>query len=339
MNALVTGGGGFLGKAIVERLIARGDTVTSFARGDYPQLRALGVNVFQGDLSDAGAVKSAAMGCDIVFHVAAKPGIWGPFQDYYLTNVVGTENVVAACRACGIARLVFTSTPSVVFDGKDQEGIDESAPYPEHYHAYYPQTKAMAERLVLQANDGRLATVALRPHLIWGPGDNHLAPRILARARAGVLRRIGRRNNRVDCVYIDNAADAHVLAADRLAPGAPIGGKAYFISQGEPWPLWDLVNAILKCADLPPVTRTIPSSAAYAAGWAFEMTYRLLGLTSEPRMTRFLARELSTSHWFNIDAARRDLGYAPSVSIEEGLGRLRESLRMSIDPQPTNFHK
>jgi 2-alkyl-3-oxoalkanoate reductase len=337
MNALVTGGGGFLGQAIVERLIARGDTVTSFARGDYPQLRALGVNVFQGDLSDAGAVERAALGCDIVFHVAAKPGIWGPYQEYYRTNVIGTENVVAACRACGITRLVFTSTPSVVFDGKDQEGIDESAPYPEHYHAYYPQTKAMAERLVLQANDNRLATVALRPHLIWGPGDNHLVPRILARARAGMLRRIGRRDNRVDCVYIDNAADAHLLAADRLWPGAPIARKAYFLSQGEPWPLWDLVNAILKCADLPPVTRTVPASVAYAAGWAFEMAYCLLGLTNEPRMTRFLARELSTSHWFNIGAARRDLGYAPAVSIEEGLRRLRESLCSSNERRP--FHR
>jgi 2-alkyl-3-oxoalkanoate reductase len=326
MNALVTGGGGFLGKAIVTRLIARGDTVTSFARGAYPELRALGVRVTQGELVNADAVQRAAEGCDIVFHVAAKPGIWGPYQDYYRVNVVGTENVLGACRACEIARLVFTSTPSVVFDGKDQEGIDESTPYPKHYHAFYPETKALAERLVLQANDSRLATVALRPHLIWGPGDNHLVPRILARARAGVLRRVGRRDNLVDCVYIDNAADAHLLAAERLAPGAAIAGKTYFISQGEAWPLWDLVNAILKAADLPPVTRTVPVSVAYAAGWAFEVTYRLLGLTSEPRMTRFLARELSTAHWFNIDAARRDLGYAPTVSIEEGLGRLRESL-------------
>ncbi|MSU77704.1 MAG: NAD-dependent epimerase/dehydratase family protein [Gemmataceae bacterium] len=327
MNALVTGGGGFLGKAIVTRLRARGDSVASFARGDYPELRALGVNVIQGDLGDADAVKRAATGCDIVFHVAAKPGIWGPYEEYYRANVLGTENVVAACRACGISRLVYTSTPSVVFDGKDQEGIDESTPYPEHFHAAYPKTKAMAERFVLQANDSRLATVALRPHLIWGPGDNHLVPRILARARAGMLRRVGWRENRVDCVYIDNAADAHLLAADRLSPGSAVAGKAYFISQGDPWPLWDLVNAILKTADLPPVTRTVPASLAYAVGGMLEMTYRLMGWTSEPRMTRFLARELSTAHWFNITAARRDLGYTPTVSIEEGLQRLRESLR------------
>lgn len=327
MHALVTGGGGFLGKAIVTRLRARGDSVVSLARGDYPELRALGVNVVQGDLGDAEVVKRAANGCDIVFHVAAKAGIWGPYEDYYRANVVGTESVVAACRANGIARLVYTSTPSVVFDGKDQEGIDESAPYPEHFHTAYPQTKAIAERHVLQANDSRLATVALRPHLIWGPGDNHLVPRILARARAGMLRRIGWRDNRVDCVYIDNAADAHLLAADRLSPGSAIAGKAYFISQGDPWPLWDLVNAILKTADLPPVTRTVPASVAYGMGWLMELTYRMMGWTSEPRMTRFLARELSTSHWFNITAARRDLSYEPTVSIEEGLRRLGEALR------------
>ena len=327
MKALVTGGGGFLGKAIVQRLLARGDTVQSFSRGDYPELRALGATNHRGDLADTNAVRRAAEGCDLVFHVAARPGIWGPYEEYYRTNVVGTESVLAACRHWGIARLVFTSTPSVVFNGKDQEGIDESTPYPEHYHAYYPQTKAIAERAVLKANDSRLATVALRPHLIWGPGDHHLIPRILARARAGKLRRIGTRDNLVDCVYIDNAADAHLLAADRLAPGAPIAGKAYFLSQGEPWPLWDLINCILKAADLPPVTRTISPRLAYAAGWALEMLYRCLVLPGEPRMTRFLAEELSTAHWFNIDAARRDLGYRPTMSIEEGMRRLEESLK------------
>jgi 2-alkyl-3-oxoalkanoate reductase len=327
MRALVTGGGGFLGKAIVQRLLSRCDHVQSFSRGDYPELRALGVPLFPGDLTDREALGRAAQGCDIVFHVAAKPGIWGPYREYYQTNVVGTDNVLAVCRQLGITRLVYTSTPSVVFNGKDQEGIDESAPYPRHYHAHYPRTKAQAERLVLEANDARLSTVALRPHLIWGPGDNHLIPRILARARAGSLRRIGNRDNRVDCVYIDNAAAAHVLAADRLAPDAPCAGKAYFISQGEPWPLWDLINRILHAAHLPAVTRSISPRLAYAAGWFLETVHGLLGLRSEPRMTRFLARELSTAHWFNIDAARRDLGYRPIVSIEEGLRRLEAYLR------------
>jgi nucleoside-diphosphate-sugar epimerase len=324
MKALVTGGGGFLGGAIVRRLAARGDSVRSFSRGDYPELRSSGVELVQGDLADAEAVARAAEGCDIVFHVAAKAGIWGAYAEYYRINVSGTENVLAACRRCRIGRLVYTSSPSVIFTGNDMKGVDESAPYPAHFHAAYPHTKALAEQLVLQANSAEIATVALRPHLIWGPGDPHLIPRLIARARAGRLRRIGRRSKLVDTVYIDNAADAHLLAADRLAPGSPIAGKAYFISQGNPLRLWDLVNRILDTAGLPPVTRSIPVPIAYIAGCMCEAIYGLLRVQSEPPMTRFLARELSTAHWFNIDAARRDLGYDPAVSVEEGLSRLRD---------------
>src|SRR5262245_54910957 len=181
MRALVTGGGGFLGGAVVRRLVARGDAVRSLSRGAYPALATLGVEQCQADLADAGAVRRAAQGCDVVFHVAAKAGLAGRFADYHAANVLGTQNVLAACRACGVRALVFTSSPSVVFDGTDMEGVDESAPYPLHYHAHYPATKAQAERLVLAANGPELATVALRPHLIWGPGDNHLVPRVLAR--------------------------------------------------------------------------------------------------------------------------------------------------------------
>jgi nucleoside-diphosphate-sugar epimerase len=326
MKALVTGGGGFLGGAIVRQLIARGDQVRSFSRGDYPELRELGVEVRRGDLADKEAVASAAEGCDVVFHTAAKAGIWGPYQDYYRANVIGTQNVIDACRRHGIERLVYTSSPSVVFNGRDMEGIDESAPYPARFHAHYPRTKAQAEKLVLQANSAALATVALRPHLIWGPGDNHLLPRIIVRGKVGALRRIGKKPLLVDCVYVDNAAYAHLLAADRLRPGAAIAGKAYFISQGDPRPLWDLINMMLKAADVPPVNRHISPRLAYAAGWLFEWVYRLFRICGEPRMTRFLARELSTAHWFNISAARHDLGYEPIVSIDEGIALLEKRL-------------
>jgi nucleoside-diphosphate-sugar epimerase len=322
MIALVTGGGGFLGSAIVRQLVARGETVRSLSRNRHPELDALGITQIQGDVADAGAVTTATAGCDVVFHVAAKAGIWGRYSDYYQTNVVGTANVLAACRAHSIRRLVYTSSPSVVFNGRDMEGVDESVPYPARNEAHYPRTKALAEQMVLRANGDGLATVALRPHLIWGPGDNHLIPRILARARSGRLRRIGKANKRIDCVYIDNAADAHVLAADRLDPGSPAAGKAYFLSQGEPMPLWDLVNRILHAAGLDPVTRTVPAWTASLAGWLLEGGYTLLRRDGEPPMTRFLAAELTTAHWFNIDAARRDLGYKPRVSIEEGLKRL-----------------
>jgi nucleoside-diphosphate-sugar epimerase len=322
MNALVTGGGGFLGGAIVRRLVARGDRVRSLSRGRYPELDALGVEQVQGDVADPGPTEAAITGCDVVFHVAAKAGVWGAYADYHRANVIGTQNVVASCRKHGLRRLVYTSSPSVVFDGRDLEGVDESVPYPKHYEAAYPKTKAEAERLMLAANGADLATVALRPHLIWGPGDNHLVPRILERGRAGRLRRIGRVNKLIDSIYIDNAADAHLLAADRLSPGSPIAGNAYFLSNGEPIPLWDLVNRILATGGLAPVTRSIPTWLAYTAGWLLETAYTVLRRRDEPPMTRFLARELTTAHWFNIGAARRDLGYEPKISLAEGLRRL-----------------
>ncbi len=327
MKTLVTGGGGFLGGAIVRSLLARGASVRSFSRQEHPQLSVLQVEQHRGDLANPADVLAAAKGCDVVFHVAAKAGIWGDYQAYHQANVVGTENVIAACQQCGINRLIYTSSPSVVFNGRDMEGVDESVPYPTHYEAPYPKTKALAEQRVLAANTVSLATVALRPHLIWGPGDNHLVPRIIARARAGQLRRIGSRPNRVDSLYIDNAVAAHLLAADRLAPGSPVAGKTYFISQDEPLPLWELINRILATTDLPPVARTIPTPVAFAAGALLEFWYRLLRLNNEPRMTRFLARELSTAHWFDLTAARRDLGYVPQVSVEEGLRRLRASFQ------------
>lgn len=329
MKALVTGGGGFLGSAIVRQLRARGDEVISFSRGDYPELAALGVEQRRGDLSDLEALLAAAQGCEVVFHVAAKAGIWGSYEEYHRANVAGTENVIAACRIHSIKRLVHTGSPSVVFDGSDVEGGDESLPYPAHFEAFYPRTKALAEQAVLAANSPSLATVSLRPHLIWGPGDNHLVPRIVAKARSGRLRRIGQRACLVDTVYVDNAAEAHLNAADRLAPGQAPAGKAYFITNGEPLPLWDMVNRILAAAGLPPVTRSVSPALAYAAGAVCEAAWKTLRLSGEPPMTRFVARELATAHWFDITAARRDLGYQPRISIDEGLRRLKQCFEAS----------
>jgi len=327
MRALVTGGTGFLGRAVVQRLADRGDAVRVIARGKMAGRLPPGVEWAGGDVAKLGAADDAAAGCDIVFHLAAKAGIAGPEAEYRRVNVEGTKLVIGACRRRGVPRLVYTSTPAVVFDGRDMEGADESAPYSIRHLAAYPATKAEAERLVLAANGPNLATVALRPHLVWGPGDNHLVPRLLARARAGTLRRVGPGTNRVDSTYIDNAADAHLLAADRLAPGSPVAGKAYFVTNGEPLPLGDLVDRILAAAGLPKCTRSVSPGTAYAAGWVFETVHRLLGSDGEPRMTRFLAREMSTAHWFDIAAARRDLGYEPRVSIDEGMARLAAWLK------------
>jgi nucleoside-diphosphate-sugar epimerase len=300
----------------------RGDEVRSYSRGTYPSLGKLGVQQIQGDLCDRNGLREAAAGCDIVFHVAAKAGIWGPYEEYHAANVTGTENVIAACRANSINRLVFTSSPSVVFDGSDVEGGDETLPYPSRFEAHYPQTKAMAEQLVMAANSPELATVSLRPHLIWGPGDNHLVPRIIEKGKSGRLRRIGDRPCPVDTVYIDNAAKAHLQAADRFSPGSAVSGKAYFISNGEPLPLWDIVNRILSAAGIPPVERSISLPMALMAGAACETAWRVFGLKGEPPMTRFVAHELATAHWFDIAAARRDFGYTPDVTIDEGMKRL-----------------
>jgi len=329
VRALVTGGGGFVGGAIVRRLLARGDEVVALQRGDYPWLKQQGAVVVRGDLANRDVIDQAIDGCDIVFHVAAKAGVWGRREDYTRSNVTGTENVVSACRQAGVARLVFTSSPSVVFDGRDENGIDESAPYPDHYLAHYPQSKAQAERLVLQANGDQLATVVLRPHLVWGPGDPHLAPRIIDRARAGKLKLVGNGENLVDSTYIDNAADAHILAGDQLlADGAEAvsAGKAYFISNGEPIAMAQLINRILTCASMPAMTRKVSPGVAYAAGAVLESIYKLLGIDREPMMTRFVARQLSTAHWFDISAAKRDLGYEPQVLMDQGMQRLAESL-------------
>jgi nucleoside-diphosphate-sugar epimerase len=326
MTALVTGGGGFLGGAIVRKLIARGEAVRSFQRSNYPWLDELGVTQCLGDLGDMAALTKAATGCDVVFHVAAKAGVWGRTADFVATNQTGTANVIAASRAARVTRLVYTSTPSVVHTGGDIEGGNESLPYSNHFEADYPRTKAAAEKLVLAANGPDLATVALRPHLIWGPGDPHLIPRLIARARAGQLKRIGTRPVKVDVTFVENAADAHLLAADRLTPGGDVAGKAYFLSDGTPVVLWDFVNRILTSAGAAPVTTSVATWKAKLAGRVLERIHRALRLSAEPRMTRFVASQLSTSHWYDITAAKRDLGYEPAVGIEEGLSRLAASL-------------
>lgn len=327
MKALVTGGGGFLGLALVRALRQRGLAVRSISRQRYEVLTKLGVEQVRGDLVELAAVMAAVQGCDVVYHVAAKAGIWGPYEEYHRANVVGTENVIAACRRQGVARLVYTSSPSVVFDGGDMEGVNESVPYPAHFEAAYPQTKALAEQRILAANGPNLSTVALRPHLIWGPGDHHLLPRLVARSRAGQLRRIGRGKNKVDTVYIDNAVEAHLQAADALRPGAAAAGRAYFIANGEPVELWEMVNRLLAAAGEPPVQRAVPLRLALALAWVFETSARLRRQQAEPRLTRFVVREMATAHWFDLSAARRDFGYVPRVNVAEGLQLLQTHLQ------------
>ena len=329
MKILVTGGGGFLGQALCRGLIERGHQVVSFNRGHYPVLAALGVGQVQGDLADAHALSHAADGVEAIFHNAAKAGAWGSYESYYSANVTGTQNVLDACRLHGIGKLVYTSTPSVTHRATHpvEGGTADDVPYGDDFQAPYAETKAIAEKAVLAANGPALATIALRPRLIWGPGDQQILPRLVERAKAGRLRIVGDGSNRVDTTYIDNAAQAHFDAFEHLAVGAACAGRAYFISNGEPKPMGELLNALLDAAGAPRVDKHLSFKAAYRIGAVSEVVWKLLALKGEPPMTRFLAEQLSTAHWYDMGPATRDFGYRPQVSFDEGLTRLKQSLR------------
>ena len=331
MKCLVTGGGGFLGRYVVEQCLARGDTVTVLARGDYPDLARAGARLIRGDLCDAEVVAGACEGQEVVYHVAARAGFWGPYQDYYRPNVLGTEHVIEACRRHGVPRLVYTSSPSVVFGDAPQAGVDESIPYPEHYENPYSATKALAEQRVLAANGEGLLTVALRPHLIFGPRDRHLLPRVIQRARQGKLIQVGDGSNQVDFCYVSDAARSHLLAADSLRPGSPVAGSMYFITQGEPVSLWPWLNQLLTALGIAPVRRRVSLPVARTLGATLEFVHRSLRLSGEPRLTRFLASELARDHYYDIGRARRELGYAPQCSMAEATVRTVADLKARAD--------
>lgn len=327
MRILVTGGNGFLGARIVQRLVEAGHEVTVFARSLATQAdsaiatsdrtglfqkgftrQARNPKMAKGDIRNPAEISAAIAGHDAVFHVAAKAGVWGARGDYFDINLRGTQNVLAACHAHGVKSLIYTSTPSVVFGTAPLQGANEDTPYAVRFLTHYAESKCMAEKEVLAANGvGALRTVALRPHLIWGKGDPHLVPRVLARARAGKLKRVGDGTNKVDITHIEDAADAHILALERIEAAA---GKAYFISS-EAVVLWDWINALLVRMGLPPLTRQVSRATAYRAGAVLEFFYGLFGVSKEPPMTRFVAENLATSHWFDISRARKDLGYEP----------------------------
>jgi 2-alkyl-3-oxoalkanoate reductase len=322
MRAVVTGGGGFLGRRIVELLRERGDDVRTMGRHRYPALEALGARCIPADVRDTAAVRRALEGAAVVFHAAARTDLWGRPEDLWAVNVTGTESVLAASRSAGIGLLVYTSTPSVVGYAEDVENGGPDLPYATVHESPYAATKAAAERLVLSANGPDLATVALRPHLVIGPGDFRMLPRVVARAARGRLLMIGDGRNRVDLTDVDNAAWAHLDAADALsAPGARCAGRAYFISNGEPVLLWAWLAGVLSELGLPPVTRSLPLSTARRLGSALETTWRACRLPGEPPVTRFLAAALARSHWYDLTPARRDLGYRVRVPMEHATRR------------------
>ncbi len=327
MRILVTGGGGFLGGCIARKLHARGDQVIVLGRRKYTHLDS-GIESIVCDIRDREGVALALQGCDAVFHSAAIPGVWGDHKKYHGINVEGTRHVIDGCREHGVKKLIFTSSPSVVFGESDLENVDESVPYPKSYLCHYPETKAQAERLVIEANgrDG-LSTVSLRPHLIWGVGDPHLVPRILDRALNGKLVRVGDGRNRVDIIHVENAAHAHIQACDALEPGSPVAGQCYFISDGEPVILWEWIDDLLSKLDYPAIGKTVSYRTARIVGAIFETIYGVLRIKKEPPMTRFVAAQLATSHYFNIDKAKKDFGYAPVIGQKEGMAALVSHLK------------
>lgn len=327
MRVLVTGGGGFLGAAICHMLRDQGHKVTSFSRGSYPDLGKGGIMTISGDIGDRRTVVDAVRGMDAVIHTAARVGFWGPYQEFHRTNVEGTRNVIEACRRNGVGYLVFTSSPSVVFDGKDMEGANEMVPYPAKHGSHYNRTKAASERMVLSANGDGLWTIALRPHLIWGPGDDRLLPRLVQGARAGRLRRLGDGSNVVDMVYIENAAEAHILALKALKENPRCRGRAYFITNGEPVNAWDAIDDFLALAGAPPIKGSIPKWTAMVLAGIMELAHFLLRRRGEPIVTRFLVEEMTSSHWFDISSAKRDLGYGPGITTAEGMKRYGEYLK------------
>lgn len=322
MEVLVTGAGGFLGGAVAQALLRDGNCVRHFSRSSYPKLNELGIAQFQGDLLDPTAVDRAVNGCEAVFHVAAKVSTTGSYSAYHQTNVIGTCNVIDACRRHGVGYLIFTSSASVVFDGRDMEGVDERMPYPARYVSNYARSKAMAEQAIIYANGPRLRTITLRPHIVWGEGDRLFVPRILARARKGKLRRIRGAPKRIGLTHIEDAARAHLLAGKRLVECPDIGGRVFFISSEEPVYAFSAIDELLKAAHHPPIMRSVSPTTAYVAGALHEFFHWLLRRCDEPAMSRWMVRELATAHWFDISAAREAFAFESSVTLRDGLGRL-----------------
>ncbi len=319
----VTGASGFIGGRLAERLLAEGRKVRVLSRKPLPELEAKGAEIILGDLHDVHALERGCKSADTVFHVAGRVGVWGPRQDFVRVNVEGTQNLLGAAQRAHVPRLVYTSSPSVVYHGGDLRNVDESAPLCVHAPCAYPTSKAAAELAVRQAHRKDFCTIALRPHLVWGPGDRNVVPRVIALAKAGKLKIVGTGQNKVDLTHITNVVDAHLLAEGALVdPDGPAGGKAYFITNGEPVVLWDWVNQVLAGVGVAPVAKKVPLPLAYAVGGLLEAWWTVKGKEGEPPMTRFVAKEMATDHWFNIAAARRDLGYHPLVKMADGTAEL-----------------
>lgn len=322
MQTLVTGGAGFTGRHLVESLMKEGHGVTAI---DLPgpafdRLSESGARAEVCDLCGNGDdLARLCEGKDTVFHVAALASPWGRREAFFKVNVNGTENVIRACRKAGVKRLVAVSSTAAVFDGYTPHvRVDESLPYPTRFLSAYGETKSMAERLVLAANGKNLETVAIRPHVIWGPRDTTFLGRLSTHAQAGPIMHVGGGLTETDTTYVENLVDALILAAG--SDRAP--GNAYFITNGEPMLYRDLINRLLQIMGFDPPRGSIPKGMAYALGGLCEAAWNIFRIEREPVLTRYKVAELIHTHTYNIDRARHDLGYAPRVSTDEGFERV-----------------
>ncbi|HYN75621.1 MAG TPA: NAD-dependent epimerase/dehydratase family protein [Candidatus Limnocylindria bacterium] len=315
MKVLVTGASGLLGGRTALALAARGDEVTVFQR----RPSGLGLRERLGDLTDPAAVRSAAGGVDAVVHLAAKVHVVGAWADYLAVNVEGTRAVVEGARAAGAGRLVQVSSPSVAHAGSSLVGAGAGPADPDRARGPYSRSKAMAEQIVLAAHDESFAVIAVRPHLVWGPGDTQLVGRIVARARAGRLSLVGQGTALIDTTYLDNAVDALVAALD-AAPTA--GGQPYVVSNGQPRPVAEILTAICRAAGVRGPRVKVPYAAAWAAGAVVDTWWSARRREDDPPITRFLAEQLATAHWFDQRSTRDALGWVPRVGIDEGFERL-----------------
>lgn len=321
MKILITGAGGFLGFEIATMLVAKNYEVINFSRSHHTALDSLNIKTRVGDLRNYSDVERALKGIEAVFHVAALAGVWGKESEYFSINYDGTKNIVNAARKAGIKKFIYTSTPSVVFGDKALCGQDESAPYPKSFLTFYAHSKRLAEEYVLKSNSPQFLTCAIRPHLIWGKGDPHILPRLSDRAKKGQLKIIGDGQNLVDVTHVKNAAHAHILAFDKINIDT-ISGQAYFIGQERPVNCWEFINQMLAAAGVSPVTKKISYKLAFNLGFIFEKIYSTFKIYKDPPMTRFVALQLSHSHYYSHDKAKKELGYEVLVSVEEGLKEL-----------------
>jgi nucleoside-diphosphate-sugar epimerase len=322
MRVLVTGASGMLGRATATALGERGDEVTVLQR----RPAGLPCREVLGDVADGASVARAVDGQDAVLHLAAKVDVTGRWAEYARANIAGTRTVVEACRRAGVGRLVHVSSPSVAHGGAALVGVGAGTADPARARGHYARSKAVAEHAALAADSASLAVLAIRPHLVWGPGDTQLVGRIVERARTGRLPVIGSGAALIDTTYVDNAADALVAAVDACGP---VHGEALVVSNGEPRPVAEVITLLCRAAGAPAPRRRVPYPIAWAAGAAVEGVWTATQRRDTPPLTRFLAEQLATAHWFDQRRTREALGWTPRVSLDEGFARLAATY-----PQP-----